>query len=441
MKMTRILRLLLAIVVVVMPAGCQSAPAQTQSPTAYIDEISPLSVTSEDMVIFKGHGTDADGTVVAYRWRSSISGDLGTDASFQSKLSPGSHIIYLKVQDNNGNWSDEVSRSIVVSDATPAPTPTATSEPEELPVVDVFAATPGGIAAGDSATLAWEVTGANSVTIDQGIGSVSSSGTRVVTPGDSTTYTLTAASGVGSVAVSTVVLVSAPPSPGVEKPDLVVTSIGRDGSVVKYTIVNQGTADAGPSNSRLFIDGAEKATDAVAALAAGASRTESFDLSYACSGTSDVLLVQVDKDNLVDESNESNNSFSTSWMCMMVVIPLNPTPVVPLNPGLILPGAFKSDLTVTNIWESGDRVHYRINNIGTVVSVPSTSELYVSGTLVQSEEVPAIAAGEYLDRYFLYHFSCILPMLKTVTVEVDVDETNAESDELNNSMKVSLSCH
>ena len=44
-------------------AGC----ALNQSPTAYIDSIVPGEVAQGEAVAFTGHGTDSDGTVVAYR--------------------------------------------------------------------------------------------------------------------------------------------------------------------------------------------------------------------------------------------------------------------------------------------------------------------------------------------------------------------------------------
>ena len=85
-------------------------------PRAYIDSISPDDALAGELVSFDGHGTDTDGTVVAYRWRSSIDGELSSKASFEtSELSEGEHIIYFKVQDNNDAWSEELHSNLVVS--------------------------------------------------------------------------------------------------------------------------------------------------------------------------------------------------------------------------------------------------------------------------------------------------------------------------------------
>ena len=75
-------------------------------------------------------------------------------------------------------------------------------------------ASPASITAGASATLNWTTSGATTVTIDQGIGTVGASGSRTVTPSATTTYTVTATNSAGSVsAQATVTVTAAPPPP------------------------------------------------------------------------------------------------------------------------------------------------------------------------------------------------------------------------------------
>ncbi len=62
------------------------------------------------------------------------------------------------------------------------------------PIVADLSISPTNINVGQSATLTWNVTGADSVSLDQGIGQVASSGSRVVTPYSTTSYDLTASS-------------------------------------------------------------------------------------------------------------------------------------------------------------------------------------------------------------------------------------------------------
>ena len=65
----------------------------------------------------------------------------------------------------------------------PAPPP-----PPKAPVIGEFTAEPSSIERGQSSTLRWSVTGATSVSIDQGIGTVQANGSRRVFPSDTTTY-------------------------------------------------------------------------------------------------------------------------------------------------------------------------------------------------------------------------------------------------------------
>jgi peptidoglycan-associated lipoprotein len=92
----------------------------------------------------------------------------------------------------------------------PAPAPAATA----APVVAQFAAEPSTIQRGQSATLRWEVGGqTTSVSINNGIGSVRSTGSQQVTPTNSTTYTLTATGPGGTITGSATVSVVTPPPP------------------------------------------------------------------------------------------------------------------------------------------------------------------------------------------------------------------------------------
>jgi parallel beta-helix repeat protein len=97
------------------------AGSSNQAPTAFIDSITPdPAEQGKDTVSFSGHGTDADGSVVAYSWSSSIDGLLSTASSFSkpaSELSVGTHTIYFKVQDDDGAWSTEVTENLTINSA------------------------------------------------------------------------------------------------------------------------------------------------------------------------------------------------------------------------------------------------------------------------------------------------------------------------------------
>lgn len=111
----------------------------------------------------------------------------------------------------------------------PPPPVVAKAEPPKVvpvaqPIVKFFTAEPTTIERGQASSLKWEVTGAESVSINQGLGVVGSaapggatpaviSGNRSVFPSSTTTYTLTATNSGGSVTEAVTVNVTTPPPP------------------------------------------------------------------------------------------------------------------------------------------------------------------------------------------------------------------------------------
>lgn len=86
------------------------------APEAFIDSISPNPAVLGETVVFTGHGTDVNGTIVAYRWDSSLNGHLSDANSFSTTLlSVGYHIITFTVTDNDEMVSQEVSQELVVN--------------------------------------------------------------------------------------------------------------------------------------------------------------------------------------------------------------------------------------------------------------------------------------------------------------------------------------
>jgi len=80
-------------------------------PRAHIDSIPPNPAEEGEIITFNGSGTD-DGFIVTYSWRSSYDPGLynGSNSSFTlSNLTTGNLTIYLKVKDDYGVWSTEVS--------------------------------------------------------------------------------------------------------------------------------------------------------------------------------------------------------------------------------------------------------------------------------------------------------------------------------------------
>jgi peptidoglycan-associated lipoprotein len=102
--------------------------------------------------------------------------------------------------------------------APPAPPPPVVRTepppaPKPKPVISSFTAEPSTIERGQASTLKWSVTGADSITIDNGVGTVQADGTRSVFPSSTTTYRLSASGPGGTASESVTVNVTAPPTP------------------------------------------------------------------------------------------------------------------------------------------------------------------------------------------------------------------------------------
>jgi hypothetical protein len=89
---------------------------ENSMPTAYVDSISPNPATRGQTISLTGHGTDSDGSVVAYKWRSSLDGIIGTSATISvSTLSVGTHTMYFSVKDDSDAWSNEAVATVIVN--------------------------------------------------------------------------------------------------------------------------------------------------------------------------------------------------------------------------------------------------------------------------------------------------------------------------------------
>jgi len=177
------------------------------------------------------------------------------------------------------------------------------------PIVLNFSASPSTINPGESSTLSWSVSKADTVTITS-IGTVTSSGSTSVSPAVTTVYTLIATNSAGSVtATVTISVLAASP------PDLVISSLTHSPAspttldLITFTAVveNIGTGPAGAS-TLLFRIGGESSppTFSVPALAPGATYTVQRQLKLGVAQNY-ITTATADVDNDVTESDEANN--------------------------------------------------------------------------------------------------------------------------------------
>jgi len=148
-----------------------------------------FTITASD-----GVRVSIDGEMILDRWRD----QAATTYTLRRFMNSGSHLVTVDYYERTGTSLVQFSWK--------------SDSPPQAPQVISFTATPAVIAPGQTATLAWSVSNAASVSIDPGLGAAPASGSRSVTPSKTTTYTLTASNGAGSASASTTVTVSAPAS-------------------------------------------------------------------------------------------------------------------------------------------------------------------------------------------------------------------------------------
>jgi hypothetical protein len=124
----------------------------------------------------------------------SISPDVGTVSLSGTKgVSPTSTTTY-KLTASNGAGNSTASTTVTVTIS-------------NVPVITAFGISPASIKSGEPSTLAWDVIGAKSISISQGIGGVAAKGSMLVKPAETSTYVLTASGDYGSVTKSVTVSV------------------------------------------------------------------------------------------------------------------------------------------------------------------------------------------------------------------------------------------
>jgi chitodextrinase len=151
-------------------------------------------VTSDGMRLY------IDGNLILNKWS-----DQPPDFYTASQtISQGSHLVVVEYYEKLGGAIAQVSWKNT------SPVNSA------APVISSFTSAPVSTRAGNPVTLAWNVSGATSESIDNGMGNVTNSSSITVYPTQTTTYTLTASNSSGSstafVAVTVSVVDTQPPS-------------------------------------------------------------------------------------------------------------------------------------------------------------------------------------------------------------------------------------
>ena len=124
-------------------------------------------------------------------------------------------------------------------------------QPVYAPVINSFTANPSYIQPGQGIVLTWTVNNATTVTLSPGIGSVPSSGSYNLSPGYTTTYTLSATNSAGTVSASTTVTV-APYVSSYTTSSAQIASSGNVANTGTSSILTGGLSGDGSGNSGIL---------------------------------------------------------------------------------------------------------------------------------------------------------------------------------------------
>jgi subtilase family serine protease len=206
---------------------------------------------------------------------------------------------------------------------------------------------------------------------------------------------------------------------GEPMPDLVITEKSEtlDGGnfTVTYTVTNNGDADAGESNTTIYIDNDNVLEDPVPKLNESESYTHTVGPFECPCGETLNVTVCADNGNVVDESIENNNCMENELTC----------------PG----GELLPDLIITAIWcEAAKKpntyyIYYNIKNIGSAEAGRSVSNWTIDGS-TGTDRVGSLAIGQEKKEKITYESATAPPT--TVTVCADYENLITESNDTNN---------
>lgn len=181
----------LALLLLLVAGACQAT--QAASPVINQFYASPASIAQGDSCTLNWTVTGAEMVTIE-------PGVGAVPASGSRTVTPDATIVY-ELTANTGSVATYADTTVTVF------TKTATVD---MPIINLFESTPNSILPSGIATLVWDVAGASSVSIDQGVGDVELQDRKGVIPSGTTSYTLTAVNDSGEVSASTRVVVMEP---------------------------------------------------------------------------------------------------------------------------------------------------------------------------------------------------------------------------------------
>ncbi len=183
----------LALLSLLVAGACKAQSPQAASPVINQFYASPASIAQGDSCTLNWTVTGAEMVTIE-------PGVGAVPAGGSRTVTPDATIVY-ELTANTGSVATDADTTVTVY------TRTATVD---MPIINLFESTPNSVLPGGIATLVWDVAGASSVSIDQGIGDVELQDRKGVIPSGTTSYTLTAVNDSGEITASTRVVVMEP---------------------------------------------------------------------------------------------------------------------------------------------------------------------------------------------------------------------------------------
>jgi YVTN family beta-propeller protein len=213
----------------------------------------PYSGGVNQTITFDGSAsTDPSGYALTYYWDFG-DGTTGSGVITTHKYtSSGTYVVKLTVTNSKGKSSSDTTQATIHCQA---------------PAVS-FSSNPSAVKRGESCSLIWTTEAAQIVSIDNGIGQVSVSGSISISPQSTTTYTITASGPCGETAKSVTITVYQPPAVSISA--LPLSIFTGQSSKLSWTSTNAVTVS---------IDNNVGIVDAISSLLISPSQTTTYTIT------------------------------------------------------------------------------------------------------------------------------------------------------------------
>jgi hypothetical protein len=290
------------------------------------------------------------------------------------------------------------------------------------PVIGQFSASPSVVTEGDSTTVSWTVTNAETVTIEPGIGSVALSGSTSVSPSTTMVYTITATNSAGTTTATTEVSIASAPEPE--------TPPASPPTVVVGALPEIGYFTADPDSI---------GEDQSSTLSWNVSNADSVEISPGVGNVAPAGSETVSPDTTTTYTLTATNSYG--WRSETIEVNVSTLSLsIPIGPITV----FQADLVPVYIYRhSLTEYSVLVKNEGAIASLACKIQLK-SPSLSKYVSCPSIEAGEDALIPFTLAQDKVCSLGGSsfkITALVDTSDSVNEIDEENNNYTRTFTCY